>query len=382
MLEAQNHRGLTTNPLTTGDGVAFELDEIYVPLGLVERKQRDRRSGDVSPERGSQLYESEAQDEIIKTFQLDEFFEQVLRLGQSKRIAIIGEPGAGKTTLLQKIAAWVLDNTEDVPIWISLADLQGKSLKAYLLQDWLENATRTVYVSEEVQKALGELFNSERVWLLLDAVDEMAIGAQGFAPLQLIANQIAGWVADARVVLTCRFNIWDAGKNALEAFETYRNLDFSYGDAQTPDHVNQFIRCWFKSNLELAERLRAELDQPGRERIKDAVKNPLRLALLCRSWTLGKGGLPNTKAGLYQQFTEALYEWKKDRFITSSTQRHELNKALGELALRAISEEKTKYRLRHRLVSSVLNNPDKELFGLALQLGWLNQVGLAAEVEN
>ncbi|HEY9600428.1 MAG TPA: NACHT domain-containing protein, partial [Allocoleopsis sp.] len=295
MLDAQNQRRLTTNPLTAGDGVAFELDEIYVPLGLVERKQRDRRSSDVSPEQGSRIYEPEASDEIIKTFQHDEFFEQVLEKGRSRRIAIIGEPGAGKTTLLQKIAAWILDNKSDVPIWISLADLQGKSLKAYLLSDWLENATRSVHVSKEVQKALGEIFNSGRVWLLLDAVDEMSMGAQSLAPLQLIANQITGWVADAKVVLTCRLNVWDAGKNALEAFETYRNLDFSYGDAQTPDQVGQFIRRWFRENPELAERLRAELEQPGRERIKDTVKNPLRLALLCRTWGLGQGGLPNTK---------------------------------------------------------------------------------------
>jgi HEAT repeat protein/energy-coupling factor transporter ATP-binding protein EcfA2 len=382
MLDAQNQRRLTTNPLTAGDGVAFELDEIYVPLGLVERKQRDRRSSDVSPEQGSRIYEPEASDEIIKTFQQDEFFEQVLQQGRSRRIAIIGEPGAGKTTLLQKIAAWVLDNTEDVPIWISLADLHRKSLKEYLLSDWLENATRTVQVSQEMQKALGELFNSRRVWLLLDAVDEMAMGAQSLAPLQLIANQIAGWVADAKVVLTCRLNVWDAGKNALEAFETYRNLDFSYGDAQTPDQVGQFIRRWFKENPELAERLRAELDQPGRERIKDAVKNPLRLALLCRAWRLGQGELPNTKAGLYQQFTEALYEWKQDRFPTTSTQQQKLNRVLGELAKRALSQEKTKFRLRHHLVCSVLGKPDEELFQLALQLGWLNQVGVAIELEN
>lgn len=135
MLEAQNQRRLTTNPLTAGDGVAFELDEIYVPLGLVERKQQRRVGDDVSPEQGSRIYEPEIADEITKTFQQDEFFEQVLRTGRSRRIAIIGEPGAGKTTLLQKIAAWVLANTEDVPIWISLADLQGKTLKAYLLQN-------------------------------------------------------------------------------------------------------------------------------------------------------------------------------------------------------------------------------------------------------
>jgi HEAT repeat protein len=380
---AQNQGRLTSNPLTTGDGVAFELDEIYVPLGLVERKQRDRRSGDVSPEQGSKVYEPEAQDEIVQTFQQDQFFEQVLRQGRSRRIAIIGEPGAGKTTLLQKIAAWILDNTSDVPIWISLADLQGKSLEQYLLQDWLKAATRKVRVPEAMQEALGELFNSGGVWLLLDAVDEMAVGATiGGLPLQGIANQLTGWVSDARVVLTCRLNVWDAGKNALEAFDTYRNLDFSYGDAQTPDQVGQFIRRWFKGSPARSERLRAELDQPGRERIKDAVKNPLRLALLCRAWSLGQGELPNTKAGLYQQFTDALYEWKQDRFPTSSSQRQELNKALGELALRAIASEKTKFRLRHRLVCSVLGKPDEELFQLALQLGWLNQVGVAAEAEN
>jgi predicted NACHT family NTPase len=183
-------------------------------------------------------------------------------------------------------------------------------------------------------------------------------------------------------VLTCRLNVWDAGKNALEAFETYRNLDFSYGDTQTPDQVGQFICRWFKDKPELAKHLRAELDQPGRERIKDAVKNPLRLALLCRAWSLGQGKLPDTKAGLYQKFTEALYEWKQERFPTSSAQRQELNKALGELALRAISEEKIKFRLRHRLICSVLGNPDEDLFQLALQLGWLNQVGVAAEADN
>jgi predicted NACHT family NTPase len=257
---------------------------------------------------------------------------------------------------LQKIAAWVLDNTSDVPIWISLADLQGKSLEQYLLCDWLKAATRKVRVTEAMQEALGELFNSGRVWLLLDAADEMGIASSENALAQ-IAKQLTGWVGDATVLLTCRPQCLGCRENALEAFDTYRNLDFSYGDAQTPDQVGQFIRRWFKGSPARGERLRAELDQPGRERIKDAVKNPLRLALLCRAWSLGQGELPNTKAGLYQQFTDALYEWKQDRFPTSSSQRQELNKALGELALRAIASEKTKFRLRHRLVCSVLGKP-------------------------
>jgi HEAT repeat protein/DNA replication protein DnaC len=383
MLQSQNQKRLTTNPLTAGDGVAFELDEIHVSLGLVKRKYRSRLVGDVSPEQGSRIYEPEDKDEIVDTLQQDEFFKKKLSpVSRQKRIAIIGEPGAGKTTLLQKIAAWVLDNTPDVPIWISLADLQGKSIEQYLLSDWLKAATRKVRVTDAMQDALGELFNSNQVWLLLDGVDEMVMGTQSHTPLQWIANQFTGWVGNAQVVLTCRLNLWDVGKNALEAFETYRNLDFSYGDVQTSDQVGQFIRRWFQGSPHLDERLRAELNQPGKERIKDTVKNPLRLALLCRSWALGQGKLPNTKARLYQQFTEAVYEWKKDRFSTNSSQRQELNRALGELALKAISDEKTKFRLRHHFVCSVLGEPDTALFRLALQLGWLNQVGVAAEAED
>ncbi len=392
MLQAQNQRRLTTNPLTAGDGVAFELDEIHVPLGLVSRKYRSRLIGDVSPEQGSRIYALKDNYEIIDILQQDTFLRQIMfpyarKDVRNKRIAIIGEPGVGKTTLLQKIAASLLGNSLGyesiwVPIWISLADLQGKSIEEYLLSDWLKAATRKVRVTDAMQDALGKLFNSKRVWLLLDGVDEMVMGTQSHTPLQWIANQFTGWVGNANVILTCRLNLWDVGKNALEAFDTYCNLDFSYGDVQTPDQVGQFIRRWFQGNSHLAECLRNELNQPGKERIKDTVKNPLRLALLCRSWALGQGKLPNTKAKLYQQFTEAVYEWKKDRFPTNSSQRQELNRALGELALKAISEEKTKFRLRHQFVCSVLGEPDTALFRLALQLGWLNQVGVAAEAED
>lgn len=370
---------LTTNPLTAGEGLGFELEEVYVPLGLVERQQQRIYNGDISPEQGSLLYEPETSEEISKTFQLSEFFDQVLRDKKSQRIAIIGEPGAGKTTLLQKIAAWILEQTEDIPIWVSLADLQGKTLEEYLLQNWLKAVTKKVRITPEIEDALGELFNSKKVWVLLDAVDEMAIESEN--ALAKIANQLTGWIADAQVVLTCRLNVWDAGKNALEAFETYRNLDFSYGDAKTPDQVGQFIRSWFREHPILGEHLRAELDVPGRERIKDTVKNPLRLALLCRSWYRHQGEFPTTRAALYNQFIAALYQWKQDRFPTNSTKRRKLNQALGELAILGLNE-KTKFRLPHSLLSSVLGAEDEELFQLALQLGFLNQVGVAAESSN
>ncbi|MEM7716946.1 MAG: AAA family ATPase, partial [Cyanobacteria bacterium P01_A01_bin.68] len=186
-----------------------------------------------------------------------------------------------------------------------------------------------------------------------------------------------GWVADASVIITCRLNVWDAGKNALSDFNTFRNLNFTYGNPNYSDLMGKFIKCWFQQNPELGENLRKELEQPARRRIRDAVKNPLRLALMCRIWGLRRGGLPNTRAMLYEQFVEAIYEWKQDRFPTTSTQRTLLNKALGQLALMAIANEKTKFRLRHRFVCEILGEPDEGMFQLALQLGWLNQVGIS-----
>ncbi|WP_341526823.1 HEAT repeat domain-containing protein [Nostoc sp. UHCC 0302] len=380
-LEAQNHGRLTTNPLTSADGVTFELDQVYVPLGLVQRKQRLRYRDNVILQEGSRLYELE-DAEVIQTFDHHEFIRQVLQPKQNQRIAIVGEPGAGKTTLLQKIAAWVLENTEDLPIWISLADLQGKTLEQYLIQDWLPSATRKLRVPPEIEEAFCEQFNQGRVWLLLDAVDEMAI--ESSHALAKIASCLTSWIADASVVLTCRLNVWDAGKNVLEFFDTYRNLSFTYSQEQIKfpfcDQVGHFIQRWFQENPALGESLRVELNQPERRRIKDAVKNPLRLALLCRTWGLWQGGLPNTKAMLYEQFVEAIYEWKQDRFPTTSVQRSQLNRALGELALLAIAQEKTKFRLRHRFICEVLGAPDDGLFQLALQLGWLNQVGISEKL--
>jgi HEAT repeat protein/energy-coupling factor transporter ATP-binding protein EcfA2 len=355
----------------------------------VQRVKKEKRPGEISPEEGSQFYQPERPEsqkqkkkeekeyeEVTRTYKNDEFFAQVLKQGKSpksqgRRLAVTGEAGAGKTTLLQKIAQWVAAETEqDVAIWVSLADLQGRSVEEYLLQKWLKDALRAVRITPEMEEALASLFNSGRVWLLLDGVDEM--GSDN--PLETVKNQISGWVASARVVVTCRQNVWDAGKNALEGFDVYRNLDFDY-----PEGVGQFIHRWFAPHPDSGERLLAELAQGGKERIRDTVRNPLRLALLCRAWQIRQGSLPETKAGLYGQFAKALYEWKQEKFRTTEDEQEELNAALGRLALRGMEQSESRFRLKESLVREVLGKKDQPPFSLALQLGWLNLVGVALE---
>ena len=368
MLDKQ--RELTANPLINAN---FEASKLYVPLGLVESKKQERRK-DVNPEKGSRLYRPE-EYEITRQFENDEFLTEVLLQGnspksQGKRIAIIGEPGSGKTTRLQQIADRLFnENDDNLVIWVSLADLQDKSLEDFLLNTWLKIALKQREASKESQNELIEKFNEGNVWLLLDGLDEMVLDSN---PLFWVNSQIKGWIESAKIILTCRVNVWESGNNYLSNFDVYRNLDFS------EPQRDEFIYKWF-SDRNLVNQLITELNQNGKERIRDLVKNPLRLTLICYSWENHQGLLPETKAELYQECVEAFYQWKEVYFKTTITQRKALNQALGELAKKALEQESSKFRLTKSFICEVLGESDEGLFKLALDLGWLNRVGVAEE---
>ena len=142
------------------------------------------------------------------------------------------------------------------------------------------------------------------------------MGIDASIALANLARQLRGWVGGAHIILTCRSNVWDSGKNALENFTTYHNLSLSNGYnrwrssttlttsslsyGESPNQVAQFIQGWFR-DPNLGESLTTELAQPQYQRLRDAIKSPLRLALLCRHWFFSQGKLPTTKASLYQQ---------------------------------------------------------------------------------
>jgi len=192
MLEEQLR--LTTNQLTSGEGISYRTEQVYVPLGLVERKRQTRRREDVPPEQGSLLYE---ETEITQRFEHEQFLERVLQQGQSpksrgKRLAIIGEPGAGKTTMLQQIAQWVSEQGEGaIAIWVSLADLRGQELEPYLLERWLQAVARKLgqaEASRQVKDAFVAQTGQGRVWLLLDGMDEMQVSSGN--PLAEMERQV------------------------------------------------------------------------------------------------------------------------------------------------------------------------------------------------
>ncbi|MDL5046820.1 NACHT domain-containing protein, partial [Oscillatoria amoena NRMC-F 0135] len=344
-------------------------EDLFVDLALVKpkRSENPKHPQEIDPEKGSDLYNRE---EVEKRLAYGEFLQEVISQRTEKRLAIIGEPGAGKTTLLQKLAFWLLQETDDLVVWVSLAELGSQPLGEYLEQKWLTEALRQS--REEIKADWGNKFEGGGVWLLLDGLDEMS-------QTDLQGLKFRGWVTDARMIVTCRLNLWQANPSQLQGFQTYLTQPFQ------DEQMQEFIRRWFRGlvaageDVQLAESLWSELQESGKERIKDLCRNPLRLTLLCATWKVEEA-LPETMAALYAGFVESIYAWKKKAFTVNKEDKKQLNAALGELAKASLEAETSRFRLTHRLVCEYLGEPDEDsLLDAALRLGWLNEVGVAAE---
>jgi Effector-associated domain 4/NACHT domain len=379
LLKAQKH--LTTNRLLNKSN--RNLDDIHVPLGLIERKERPKVKEEPSPEQGSQLYQTEYTE--TKRFEHETFLADVVgKPAGGKHIAIIGEPGAGKTTLLTKIGAWLIGQAEQqlqaplVVAWISLADVGDRRLKDYLPEEWLQKVCEDNF--DAAWKDWRRLHQQGLVWLLLDGLDEMS----GDALAAIHRDLEQSWAQNLRVVMTCRINQWEtaAGGNILtNSFDVYRMMDYSYQTSQGKDHVKQFIDNWFADDRKVATQIRRSLDDPGKKRIKDLVKNPLRLTLLCASWEKDNQALPETQADLYRGFVNYLYNWKAAKFKDEVKLRQELDLALGKLAKVGLNQQQIndgavrRFRFTASEISKLWAELPDTLLPAAKNLGWLNVVG-------
>jgi DNA polymerase III delta prime subunit len=361
-LFADQKQRLSSNPL---HGVKPKnFDGVYVPLGLVKRETKERpqldRGLDPSADRGSEFYQIET-----TPIEHDDFLQTVIDQQPGEHIVILGEPGAGKTTLLTGVWQSLLEqmNSEALMIvaWVPLAALTNQGLAGYLEDVWLHKFCGDNKSS--YWESFKELAAAGWVYLLLDGADEM--GGDGLTKIQSILEQ--SW-KKLRVVITCQLNLWDGGsQNVLkEQFKIFRTLDFSYDN---PDRVQQFIDKWFEG-AEAGRNLRSALDEVGKERIKDLAQNPLRLTLLCNIWQKS-GGLPDTQAGLYEQFVNFVYGWSK--VPDAKELQLELDRAMGQLAKYGINKPVLRFRFTERELQAQV--PNIEHRKALKALGWLNCVG-------
>jgi hypothetical protein len=369
--EQQEERRFRTRATEQG----FEV-KVFLPLGLTKRKQQQRRD---SKEFDNKKDPYQLQEEVIqRIYKHDDFLRDVIEektTSQAKHLAIIGEPGAGKSTWLDSIATHIQENTENLAICISLANLQGKTLKQYLLEEWLPEAIPLIYpnadIDESHEKSLQKTLQQGGVWLLLDGVDEIKETTSSYI-LDDIQQQLTGYLSKVRVILTCRTNVWDVKvNNGMTGFDTYKTQEFSSSD------IRLFIKQWFgfARQPKQGKILRTKLDESQYSNIENLIKNPLRLSLFCQVYGKDeKIEFPKTKAELYQNFLNYFYDWKPNQTnIDWSTQlelKDELHRSLGKLSIAGL-DGSSHLRLPLSLIKQYMND---KLFKLAWDLGWLNLV--------
>ena len=190
---------------------------------------------------------------------------------------------------------------------------------------------------------------------------------------QLAKDLSNSWIQSARVVVSCRVNVWEADKNAFSGFDVFRNLEFS------PEQVRDYIRCWFAGVGDGAtgEDLDRALSQSENYRLKELIQNSLRLWMLCYVQYKNRGDLPKTQTELYGQFVDRVYDWKADEDILD--QREAIDAALAKLALAAMEQqdEVSRFRLRESWVVKKLGS--RQIFKAIEKLGWLNRVERSPE---
>jgi hypothetical protein len=206
--------------------------------------------------------------------------------------------------------------------------------------------------------------------VLLDGADE--IGGDG---LQKIYKYLdSEWAKTIKSVVTCRLNLWDgSGQNELKQnFQIFRTLEFRYGNSSGDDEVKAFILKWFgDAEAATGEKLRAALDEIGKERIKYLAQNPLRLTLLCNIWQLGDG-LPDTQAGLYKRFVK--YQYQSRKVPNAMEQQLELDRVMGTLAKYGINKPSLRFRFTEMELQTQVADLDHRK--ILKDLNWLKFVGV------
>jgi hypothetical protein len=358
-LERQKQQ-LTSSPLHLK---ARDLDSVHVPLGLVERKERPKvdHTQEISPD-GSASEQPEYTEK---------------RVEHKAFLAVVSQrkPGAGKTTLLTKVWEELLKPSgEDIIVaWVPLAAVKNNELEDYLHKSWIKQFCKSGEI-DRYWASFEALADAGRVWLLLDGADEM--GGEALSKLETTLQK-EKWARLTRAIITCRLNLWDASStNKLQTssnFQMYRTLDFKYANPAGEDEVKLFIDNWFQSSEkpEAGQKLRAALNEVGKERIKDLAKNPLRLTLLCDIWE-ERGVLPDTQADLYEKFVKRFYKWSK--FPELLKRRERLNQLMQSLAKYGLNKPSqcfqfTEAELQEQLIEA-------ENLDALKALGWLVFVGV------
>jgi HEAT repeat protein len=232
---------------------------------------------------------------------------------------IVGDPGAGKTTLLKYLTVQSINKQltalPDVPIYVRLnafASSGESNMLTFIAHTWEKDYGMT---RVDAQSYIEKQVAADNVLLLLDALDETAIGAtveQAEASYKRVYDEITrlsgccSWV----VVTTRKAGYRQRAK--LHAFTELEILDFRQQE------IEQFIDNWFLHHPREERRGYApclKQEMKNDPRVQTLAANPLLLTLITLIFE-EEISLPRRRSILYKKCVDMLLNhWDVSRSL-------------------------------------------------------------------
>lgn len=247
----------------------------------------------------------------------DILFENLF--SSTDHLVILGKPGAGKSSLIKYAVIKVLAKEQlfqeksvynRIPIRIELHDYNKKK-QAYnktlldYIQYQLEQTYQLAYMSKDSTRQLLMEYDT---LLFFDGMDEVLDVQERIGVRNDIENFMEAFKR-ARVVVTSRYESYDAVSFDKSLFEVYEVNDFD--DAQIVDYVNR----WYSIEQEGVGSTSNEVTLCLQElnNIEDELKrNPLLLTLILILYR-NEMELPTSKLELYEGCTTTLIETRDNK---------------------------------------------------------------------
>ena len=251
------------------------------------------------------------------------------RLGQEKRLVVLGDPGAGKSTLLRWLATAYLLRLQQHPDWRDLPDVASLPEKDWLpivircrdlpekaadcLETMLQHSLRKnefpAQDCAELCALLRRKLENGEALLLIDGLDEITEPSARIKFARQI-DQISRTYEQGVLIVTSRIvGYREMGCRLRAGFEHLTVADLSREDK------DDFARRWcaLTERPERQEAAAEELihDIHSSDRIERLTGNPMLLttmALIKRKI----GRLPQRRVDLYEKAVEVLLNWRSE----------------------------------------------------------------------
>ncbi|MBS4167247.1 hypothetical protein NEOC65_002353 [Neochlamydia sp. AcF65] len=315
------------------------LEEIYVRLGIIERKERiardqalDKHSDQIQDDRlptSETIYEPKLNIEIEKLFE-----HESLENKEAKRIYIQGAAGIGKSTLCHYIAyRWAKEELWQKAFsylfWIPLRNLTLKKYppdKEYTPADLIAKEYEDIIVDPHIIDAcINDATFREKTLLVLDGYDELSADAQGNTSLATAFNKLKKLFP--HILITSR-----PGSCSFNRSCELELLGFD------KKGVDRYIDRFFKQVQAEEKKQKLHHLLQTSPQVASLAQIPINLTLLCCLFNEDPEAFnstqPITMTAIYEQIVNWMYKWFLLRKIGQVHSPQTMEKILTEKNLR------------------------------------------------